>query len=80
MANAPPLLAQRRVLRTAAHTVIAEFAGRSALGAQHLAVQIVAFDIGDHRIVDPHLVDMSRAVVQPVDRAFTRDRRVDPVA
>ena len=65
---------------TAANTVIAEFAGQSALGAQHLAVQIVAFDIGDRRIVDPHLVDMSRAVVRPVDRAFTRDRRVDPVA
>ncbi|KWE26648.1 hypothetical protein WL74_01820 [Burkholderia cepacia] len=68
------------VPRTTAYRVISEMTGQLALRSQHLAMQIIAFHVGDRSTVNANLVYMSRPIMQPVDRALAGDRGADAIA
>ncbi|MNM91147.1 hypothetical protein D3C81_1034370 [compost metagenome] len=66
--------------RLASHHVIAEATGELALGAVHLAVQVVALHVADYLAVQVQLVQVAAAVVQMVDLAPVRQGQRGQVA
>lgn len=64
----------------AAHGVPAIAAGQSALGAFDFLVQGVAFDVAEHLAVGEDLVQVARAVVEPLDVAAPGQPAVRAVA
>ncbi len=53
----------------APHGVMARATGELALGAIHLAVQIIALDVADGLTIQIDLVQMATSVVQVIDLA-----------
>ncbi|MNG08818.1 hypothetical protein D3C84_922030 [compost metagenome] len=66
--------------RLASHHVIAEATGELALGAVHLAVQVVALHVADYLAVQVQLVQVAAAVIQMVDLASIRQGQRGQVA
>ena len=63
-----------------AHGVVAKAAGELALGAIHLAVQVIALHVADHLTIQVQLVQVATAVIQMVDLASVRQGQRGQVA
>ncbi len=66
--------------RLAPHGVVTETTGELALGAVHLAVQVVALHVADDLAVQVQLVQVTATVVQVVDLAPIRQGQRGQVA
>ena len=60
------------LLALTTHRIVTEATGEFALGAQHFAVQVIAFHVADEQAIDVQLVQVAAAVVQMVEVLASR--------